>query len=97
LTTGRRLKMLFLAIYTWEPDKRNEVIKRRAEKGAMIPPGMKLLGEWTAISGGKVFRLIDSEDPKAALQAVLGWSDLGKLEMIPVIETEAAMKIAISR
>ena len=89
--------MLYMTIFTWEPDKRNEVIKRRSEKGGMVPQGMKLLGEWTAISGGQVFRLVDSEDPKAGLQAVLAWSDLGKIEMFPVIETEASMKIALGK
>ena len=89
--------MLYMTIFTWEPDKRNEVIKRRSEKGGMIPQGMKLLGEWTDISGGRVFRLVDLEDPKAGLQAVLAWSDLGKIEMFPVIETEASMKIALSK
>jgi hypothetical protein len=86
-----------MIIFTWEPDKRNEIIKRRSEKGGMIPQGMKLLGEWTDISGGRVFRLVDLEDPKAGLQAVLAWSDLGKIEMFPVIETEASMKIALSK
>ena len=89
--------MLYMTIFTWEPDKRNEVIKRRSEKGGMVPQGMKILGEWTAISGGRVFRLVDSEDPKAGLQGVLAWSDLGKIEMIPVLETEASMKIALSK
>ena len=89
--------MLYMTIFTWEPDKRNEVIKRRSEKGGMVPQGMKLLGEWTAVSGGQVFRLVDSEDPKVGLQAVLAWSDLGKIDMFPVIETEASMKIALGK
>jgi hypothetical protein len=49
------------------------------------------------ISEGQVFRLADSEDPKAGLQAVLAWSDIGKIEMIPVIETEASMKVVLGK
>ena len=89
--------MLYMTIFTWEPDKRNEVIKRRSENGGMVPQGMKSLGQWTAISEGRDFRLVDSEDPKAGLQGVLAWSDLGKIEMIPVLETEASVKIALSK
>jgi hypothetical protein len=86
--------MLFMAIATYEPEKRNEIIKRRQERGAIEPPkGAKLLGEWTVIGGGKVFRLIDVEDPKAALAGTLAWSDLCKIELIPVLLTEESMKL----
>jgi len=33
--------MLFMTIYTWEPSKRNEIIKRRLEKGTGIPKEIK--------------------------------------------------------
>jgi len=33
------------------------------------------------------------EDPKAGFAATLAWSDLCKIEIIPVIETEEAMKL----
>lgn len=86
--------MLFMAVATFEPEKRNEVIKRRQERGAIEPPkGTKLIGEWTVIGGGKVFRLIDVEDPKAGFTAALAWSDLCKIEIIPIIETEEALKL----
>ena len=90
--------MLFMAIATYEPEKRNELIKRRQERGAIQPPkGTKLMGEWNVIGGGKVFRLIDVEDPKAGFAAALAWSDLCKIEIIPVIETEEAMKLIPSK
>ena len=86
--------MLFMAIATYEPEKRNEIIKRRQERGVIEPPkGAKLVSEWNVIGGGKVFRLIDIEDPKAGFAAALAWSDLCKIEIIPVIETEEAMKL----
>ena len=34
--------MLFMSIITWEPEKRDEVHKRLAEKGPM--PGGKIIG-----------------------------------------------------
>ncbi len=90
--------MLFMAIATYEPEKRNEMIKRRLERGATQPPkGTKPLGEWSVIGGGKVFRLVEVEDPKAGFAASLAWSDLCKIEIIPVIETEEAMKLFPSK
>ena len=84
--------MLYMTIFTYEPDKRNEVMKRRLEKGPMIPQGMQVIGEWSALSGGRVFRLVRVENPIAAMAAVGAWSDLGKYEIVPVIESEEALR-----
>jgi hypothetical protein len=86
--------MLFMSIITYEPEKRNEMIKRRAERAAIVPPkGAKSIGEWSVIGGGKVFRLVEVEDPKVAFGVAAAWSDLCKIEIIPVMETEEALKL----
>ena len=85
-----------MAIFTWEPDKRNEVLKRRMEQGALSPPEIKILGEWVDMQSGRTFRLIQNDDSKAGMKATMAWADLGKLEIVPVIETEEVMKLAAS-
>ena len=85
--------MLFMTVYTYEPEKREAVIKRRAEKGKMAPPGMKIVGEWSDITGGRVFRLVEVDDPRVMLGASAAWADLGKIESVPVMETEEVMKL----
>ena len=89
--------MLFMSIYTYEPGNRDAIIKRRAEKGAMLPPGIKVLGEWSSMAGLRVFRLVEAEDPKAFVAAAMAWTDLGKLETYPVIPTEEVMKLVASK
>jgi hypothetical protein len=88
--------MLFLSIFSYEPANRDVVIKKRMEKGPMAPKGVKVIGEWSAIAGGKVFRLAEIENAAAGLAAVRAWSDLGKIEMIPVLPTEEVLKLAAS-
>ena len=88
--------MLVMNIYTFEPEKRDELIKRFAEKGAMTLPGRKVIGTWIALGGGRFFRLVEIEDPKAMVEAVFTSSDLGKLECVPVMEAEEWVKV-ISR
>ncbi len=85
--------MLFMTIYTYEPEKREAVLKRRVEKGTMAPPGMKIVGEWSDITGGRVFRLVEVDDPRVMLGASAAWADLGKIESVPVMETEEVMKL----
>ncbi|MFC2012802.1 DUF3303 domain-containing protein [Chloroflexota bacterium] len=82
-----------MTIYTYDPKDRDAVIKRRAEKGAMAPPGMKIVGEWSVLTGGRVFRLVEADDPRIMLGATAAWADLGKIESIPVMETEEVMKL----
>ena len=85
--------MLFMTVYTYKPEKREAVIKRRAEKGAMAPTGMKNVGEWSDITGGRVFRLVEVDDPRLMLGASAAWADLGKIESVPVMQTEEVMKL----
>jgi len=89
--------MLFMCIYTYEPKEREAIIKRRLEKGAMAPPGVKIIGEWSSLAGGRAFRLAESNDPMAMAEATAAWADLGKLEVFPVIEMEERMKYISSK
>ena len=83
--------MLFMTVYTYPPAHRNEVIKRRLEKGPAVPEGIKILGEWSYVGSGRVFRLIDAADATAAFKGSHVWSDLGSIETYPVMETDAIM------
>ena len=85
--------MLFMCIFTWEPEQRNEIIKRRMQ-GQALPEGVKSIGEWVELGGARSFRLIDVADAKLALAGALPWTDIGYLEMIPVMDSEEAVKFA---
>ena len=46
--------MLFMAVFTYDPQDRDRVIERGLEK-AENPRGVKVKGEWYDISGHRVF------------------------------------------
>ena len=83
--------MLFMGIFTWEPEKGDEVVKRRATE--KIPEGIKMVGEWKDLGRGRVFRLFEAVDPKAILAMSFAWKDLVNIEIVPVMETEELMKL----
>ena len=90
--------MLWMSIFTYEPEKRDEVIKRRLEIGAGLPQGLKLIGQWTDLTGGRGFTLIEgADDPKLMLAAINAWSDLGKFDNVPVMEVEEVLKLVPKR
>ena len=57
--------MLFLAIFTYAPEDRDQVISRRHEVSADTPH-VKILGEWFDVSGHRVFRLFSRASTLAA-------------------------------
>jgi len=89
--------MLFMTVYTYKPSNRSEVVKRRLEKGPLVPEGIKVLGEWSYIGSGRVFRLFEASDAAAAFKGSHAWSDLGTIETYPVMETEAVMKMVAQK
>ncbi len=85
-----------MTIYKYEPQNRDEIVKRRAEKGGMVPEGMKVIGEWSCVKSGQVFRLVDTNDAAIMMAATFAWSDLGTVEIHPVMETKEVMKLVAS-
>ncbi len=84
--------MLFLAIFSYSPEDRNLVIER-GMGGSEESSGVKVKGEWFDVSGHRVFRLFEAEDEVRLAASIYGWTDLGVAEIIPVMETEKALKL----
>jgi len=80
--------MLCINMYSWDIEKRDEIIKRRIDNGRMIAEGVKVLGEWTAVGKNIGFMLFETEDPKLISQGNLAWSDILKIETVLVLDTE---------
>jgi hypothetical protein len=83
--------MLFMTTFQWEPGKTDEVMQMRMKETPH--PGRKVLKEWIALESNLVYRLIEITDPAALLKAAQGWSDIGYIEIHPVMESEEALKL----
>jgi len=84
--------MLFMAIFSYSPEDRNLVIERGMGSVENIP-GVKVRGEWFDVSGHRVFRLFEAEDEVRLAASIFNWTDLGVAEVIPVMETDKALKM----
>jgi len=62
------------------------IVQRRVEKGRMAPEGVKIIGEWTDAGGHRGFLLFEAPEPK--YEWTIAWSDLMKMDLIPVVDTE---------
>jgi hypothetical protein len=83
--------MLFMTVYSYPPGHRNDVIKRRLQVGPQLTDKVKLVGEWSYVGSGKVFRLVEASDATELFKASYAWSDLGTVETYPVMEVENVM------
>ena len=84
--------MLFMAIFTYQPEDRDKVIERRMEAPA-TPKGVQVKGEWFDVSGHRVFSLFEADDTAHVAAAFFDWTDLGIAELIPVLDTELAIRM----
>jgi len=83
--------MLFIAIFSYSPEDRNLVIERGM--GSAKSVGVTIKGEWFDVSGHRVCRLFEAEDDAHLAASIFSWTDLGVAEIIPVMETEKALKL----
>lgn len=84
--------MLFMAIFTYDPQDRDQVMQRGL-KSPPAPKGVEVKGEWYDVSGHRVFRLFEANDVAHVAALFYNWTDLGVAELIPVLETEVAIKM----
>lgn len=84
--------MLFMAIFSYSPEDRDIVIERRMATMEKTV-GVEVRGEWFDVSGHRVFRLFEAEDEVRLASSIYSWTDLGVAEIIPVLETDKALKL----
>ena len=54
--------MQSIAIFTFDPQKFEEIVKRRQEEQASTHGKTKILGEWCNTRNGRIVRLIEDGD-----------------------------------
>ena len=78
-----------IAIFTFDPQKFDEVVERRKQEQVTACGKTKILSEWCDTKSGRIVRLVEEGDIEEVLAAYRVWSDLGTLEIFPVMNTNA--------
>ena len=86
--------MILVTIYSYPPENREAVQARFKEsKGDPPPAGIKLLGRWFAVGGGKGVHACECNDPIAFAKWAQKWSDLINIEIYPALDDKGAAKL----
>jgi len=80
--------MKFIGIGTWEPQHRDAYASKRMEKGRMLPEGIKVIGEWLDVSGGRQIILFEADSAMDCFMWANHWNKIASIESFPVIEVK---------
>ncbi len=73
------------------------VYRRAAERGRMLPDGLRYVESWVSEDMGRCFQLMETDDPALFDEWIAAWADLGSFEVVPVLSSaEAAARAAAS-
>jgi Domain of unknown function (DUF3303) len=87
--------MLFIVIERFKSrGAAAEVYRRFAERGRMLPDGLKYLDSWVEENLDRCFQLMETDDAKLFKQWIACWQDLVDFEVIPVINSADAQRQA---
>jgi Protein of unknown function (DUF3303) len=61
------------------------VYERAAERGRLLPDGLRYVDSWIDESLGRCFQLMETDDARLLDEWTARWSDLVEFEVVPVI------------
>ena len=90
--SDRRFKMLYIVIESFKSaDAAAAVYERFAERGRMLPEGLKYLDSWVEENMNRCFQLMETDEPQLFNHWISHWSDLVDFEVIPVTKSPTKM------
>jgi Domain of unknown function (DUF3303) len=66
------------------------VYERAAQRGRMLPTGLRYLDSWVDERLDRCFQLMETEDPATFERWIAEWSDLVEFEVVPVVSSAEA-------
>jgi hypothetical protein len=75
------------------------VYRRAAERGRMLPPGLRYVDSWVVDDErlDRCFQLMETDDVRLIVEWIESWADLATFEIYPVIgSAEAAARVGTS-
>jgi hypothetical protein len=86
--------MTFVLIYSFPPENRQACQARFKEtEGNKPPAGIKVLGQWHAISDGKGVLVYESDDAMVMARWAQKWSDVMSFDIYPALDGEGIAKL----
>ncbi len=85
--------MLYVCIWSYPPERRNEIQARFKETGGPPPEGVKMIGRWHSLGGGKGVCVAETDDAVALAKWSQEWSDIMSMDIYPALDDENIGKV----
>ena len=85
--------MLYMVIEHFNPGAAPEIYRRVRERGRQLPPGLEYVDSWVDLDYVRCFQLMSTEDPALFETWFAPWSDLGRIEVVPVRTSAEAARL----
>ena len=82
--------MIYLLIETFQKGKIKKVYERYAEKGRMLPEGLKYIDSWVDVNLTKCYQIMECDNKKTLKEWISKWEDLVGFEIILVMTSDEA-------
>ena len=86
--------MLFMIVERFKQQDARAVYRRFAEKGRMMPEGLRYVESWVEVNYDRCFQLMECDDLRLLQQWILQWQDLVEIEIVPVVTSKEAREVA---
>ena len=80
--------MIYVVMWSYKPEKRDEIQARFKKTGGMPPAGVTMVGRWHQIGGPRGLAVAESDDPVAIAKWAQDWSDLLTFDIFPALNDE---------
>ena len=86
--------MLYMIIERFHPGKVKKLYQRVAEKGRMMPVGVKYINSWISEDITVCYQVMEAASITLLHLWIANWDDLADFEIVPVISSaEARMRV----
>ena len=85
--------MLFMVIEHFKGRDPKPVYRRFAERGRMMPEGLKYVNSWIEVGMDRCFQVMETEDPILLQEWIKNWGDLVDFEVVPVVTSAEMVKL----
>ena len=88
--------MLFMIIERFRAGKTKMIYERFAEKGRLMPDGVKYINSWVTKDMNMCYQVMESMTEEKVREWISNWDDLSDFEVIPVISSDEAKATVLS-
>ena len=85
----------YMVIERFKPGAATAIYERFDRRGRLLPDGLKYVDSWTSDDLTTCFQLMETDEDSLFQQWVDQWSDLVDFEIIQVLSSEQARKLAM--